>query len=288
MRGSEPVDERRALDGDRGLAPQASQVAVRLERRRPASTLKPSLPVLYQAGQQRSRGDATAHLSHGRHDVVRRHPISPEPRGGQQHDDSQNQVGDVRRKPPALQLAGAGSPRERDACYRSVDALLDEVRHAAGVREVLHDTAAHVRMTMRRSGRNSELEDEAQRLREAGARPGEPGLEKLSAGPRRRWSRAAPARRIARSADDCDEGECDASGGQRAGARADRDRPGRRSRGAHGSISASGRRAPRARGRGPRTRRRARRRRRASMPAPRRPPPPPAARGRRARRARRP
>ena len=56
--GSEPVDERRALDGDRGLAPQASQVAVRLERRRPASTLKPSLPVLYQAGQQRSRGDA--------------------------------------------------------------------------------------------------------------------------------------------------------------------------------------------------------------------------------------
>ena len=76
-RRREPVDGRRSLDGDGALAPEAAQLAVGLERRRPAATLQPRLPVLDEAGQQRREQHAADHLRGARRDRRGAHPITP-------------------------------------------------------------------------------------------------------------------------------------------------------------------------------------------------------------------
>jgi hypothetical protein len=73
----EPVDERRSLHRDGALVPEPSQLAVRLQGRRPAPTLESRLPVLHEPRQQRREGDAAREL----HGAGRRrraaHPITP-------------------------------------------------------------------------------------------------------------------------------------------------------------------------------------------------------------------
>ena len=83
-RGREPVDDRRPLDVDRALAPQPAQLAVRLERRRPAAALQPRLPVLDEPGQKRRERDAADELDGGRRGGRARSSDHPDPRGGEQ------------------------------------------------------------------------------------------------------------------------------------------------------------------------------------------------------------
>ena len=100
--GREAVDGRRPFDRGGALAPETAQLAVGLERRRPATSLEPRLPVLNEARQQRRQHDAADDL---RYPAVTcpRSPDHPEARCGQEHDDECDQVGDVRAEPTALQ-----------------------------------------------------------------------------------------------------------------------------------------------------------------------------------------
>ena len=73
-RRREPVHDPGAFDVDRALAPEPPQFPVRLQRRRPAASLQPRLPVLDQPRKERRQQDPADELDDDRHEA---HPISP-------------------------------------------------------------------------------------------------------------------------------------------------------------------------------------------------------------------
>ena len=73
----EPVDERRPLDVDAALTPQPAELAVRLQRPRPAPTLQARLGLLREADQERRERDAADDLHRPADSRLRRHPIAP-------------------------------------------------------------------------------------------------------------------------------------------------------------------------------------------------------------------
>ena len=101
--GGEQVDERRALDVDAALAPQAAELAVRLERARPAPALEPRLGLLGEPDQQRGEGDAADDLDGTADELTGPSSDRPDPDREEQRDDEADQVRDVGSEPAALQ-----------------------------------------------------------------------------------------------------------------------------------------------------------------------------------------
>ena len=76
---------------------------------------------------------------------MRRSPDHPEPHGKEQDDDEPDQVDDIGSDASALQPArmhGSAEPQARD---RPVQAILDQMRHVAAVRDLLQHAALGLR-----------------------------------------------------------------------------------------------------------------------------------------------
>ena len=133
-RRGEPVDDARALDLDRALAPEPAQFAVGLKRRRPAPSLQPGLPVLDEPRQERRKEDPAGEL-----DGRSRARSSDQARfgGRQQHQDERDQVRDVGAEASSLQPPRVGGGSECDPHRRREDTLVEELRDATAVGDLL-------------------------------------------------------------------------------------------------------------------------------------------------------
>ena len=73
----EPVHERRALHVDAALAPEAAQLAVRLQRPGAPAPLEPRLGLLREPDEERESSDPADDLNGSGRDRLGAHPIAP-------------------------------------------------------------------------------------------------------------------------------------------------------------------------------------------------------------------